>query len=162
METLAAAADLFGLVAEPTRVRLLRLLAEHELSVAELVAVTELPQSSVSTHLGKLRDAGMVRDRKDGTSTYYALARLSAPGSCVVATYHDAAFGWESVPLTVMVRAVGEPFRTRLRPDEVRELFVARGFDIEQDEGTAEWSARYLGERGYRSGERLVVARRRA
>jgi SAM-dependent methyltransferase len=74
METLAAAADLFGLVAEPTRVRLLRLLAKHELSVAELVAVTELPQSSVSTHLGKLRDAGMVRDRKNGTSTYYALA----------------------------------------------------------------------------------------
>lgn len=74
METLAAAADLFGLVAEPTRVRLLRLLAKHELSVAELVAVTDLPQSSVSTHLGKLRDAGMVRDRKNGTSTYYALA----------------------------------------------------------------------------------------
>ena len=95
-------------------------------------------------------------------ATLDALARLSAPGSCVVATYHDAAFGWESVPLTVMVRAVGEPFRTRLRPDQVRELFVARGFDVEQDEGTAEWSARYLGERGYRSGERFVVARRRA
>ena len=74
MESLAAAADLFGLFAEPTRVRLLRLLSEHELSVAELVSVTEVPQSSVSTHLGKLRDAGLVRDRKNGTSTYYALA----------------------------------------------------------------------------------------
>src|SRR5437588_10511 len=73
METLAAAADLFALFAEPTRVRLLRLLGEHELSVAELVAVTDVPQSSVSTHLGKLRDAGLVRDRKNGTSTYYAL-----------------------------------------------------------------------------------------
>jgi len=81
METLAAAADLFGLVAEPTRVRLLRLLAGHELSVAELVAVTELPQSSVSTHLGKLRDAGMVRDRKNGTSTYYALAESMPAGA---------------------------------------------------------------------------------
>lgn len=74
MDSLSAAADLFGLFAEPTRVRLLRLLSDHELSVAELVAVTELPQSSVSTHLGKLRDAGLVRDRKNGTSTYYALA----------------------------------------------------------------------------------------
>lgn len=74
METLAGAADLFALFAEPTRVRLLRLLAEHELSVAELVAVTDVPQSSVSTHLGKLREAGLVRDRKNGTSTYYALA----------------------------------------------------------------------------------------
>jgi len=71
---LAAAADVFSLFAEPTRVRLLRLLAEHELSVAEIVAVTDVPQSSVSTHLGKLRDAGLVRDRKNGTSTYYALA----------------------------------------------------------------------------------------
>ncbi len=81
METLSAAADLFGLVAEPTRVRLLRLLARHELSVAELVTVTDLPQSSVSTHLGKLRDAGMVRDRKNGTSTYYALAETMPAGA---------------------------------------------------------------------------------
>jgi DNA-binding transcriptional ArsR family regulator/precorrin-6B methylase 2 len=71
---LAAAADVFSLFAEPTRVRLLRLLAEHELSVAEIVAVTDMPQSSVSTHLGKLREAGLVRDRKSGTSSYYALA----------------------------------------------------------------------------------------
>jgi len=74
METLAGAADLFALFAEPTRVRLLRLLGEHELSVAELVSITEVPQSSVSTHLGKLREAGLLRDRKNGTSTYYALA----------------------------------------------------------------------------------------
>jgi ArsR family transcriptional regulator len=73
MQDLAAASTLLGLFAEPTRVRLLRLLAEHELSVAELVQVTDVPQSSVSTHLGKLRDAGLVRDRKNGTSTYYAL-----------------------------------------------------------------------------------------
>jgi ArsR family transcriptional regulator len=74
MQSLAAAADLFALFAEPTRVRLLRLLAHEELSVAELVAATDVPQSSVSTHLGKLREAGLVRDRKNGTSTYYALA----------------------------------------------------------------------------------------
>ena len=42
--------------------------------------VTDVPQSSVSTHLGKLRDAGLVRDRKNGTSTYYALA-TDMPGS---------------------------------------------------------------------------------
>ncbi len=81
MESLAAAADLFGLVAEPTRVRLLRLLARNELSVAELVTVTDLPQSSVSTHLGKLRDAGMVRDRKNGTSTYYTLSESMPAGA---------------------------------------------------------------------------------
>jgi DNA-binding transcriptional ArsR family regulator/protein-L-isoaspartate O-methyltransferase len=74
MQDLASASNLLGLFAEPTRVRLLRLLADQELSVAELVQVTDVPQSSVSTHLGKLRDAGLVRDRKNGTSTYYALS----------------------------------------------------------------------------------------
>jgi ArsR family transcriptional regulator len=84
MQTLAAAADLFGLFAEPTRVRLLRLLGEHELSVAELVEVTHVPQSSVSTHLGKLREAGLVRDRRTGTSTYYALAPNMPQGARLV------------------------------------------------------------------------------
>lgn len=66
--------NLFQLFGEPTRVRLLSLLAREELSVADLVAVTDLPQSRVSQHLGKLREAGVLRDRKDGTSTYYALS----------------------------------------------------------------------------------------
>jgi methyltransferase (TIGR00027 family) len=104
----------------------------------------------------------MYLEREAIEATLDAIARLSASGSCVVATYHDAAFGWESVPLSAMVRAVGEPFRTRLRPDDVRELFVSRGFDVEDDAGTAEWSERYLGQSGYRSGERYVVARRRS
>jgi len=49
------------------------LLEEEQLTVAELVAITELAQSSVSTHLGKLRDAGLLRDRRHGTSTLYTL-----------------------------------------------------------------------------------------
>jgi DNA-binding transcriptional ArsR family regulator len=70
------AAEMLQLFAEPTRLRLLALVAEHELSVSELVAITELGQSRVSTHLGKLRDAGLVLDRKVGSSTFY---RLSEP-----------------------------------------------------------------------------------
>ena len=73
MATLTTAVDLLQLIGEPTRVRLLALLATHELTVAEIVAVTQLAQSSVSTHLGKLREAGLVRDRKAGPSTFYAL-----------------------------------------------------------------------------------------
>jgi len=61
------------LFAEPTRVRLMALLEMEELTVAELVTITELAQSSVSTHLGKLRDAGLLRDRRQGASTLYAL-----------------------------------------------------------------------------------------
>jgi DNA-binding transcriptional ArsR family regulator len=79
MTTLALTVDLLQLIGEPTRVRLLALLAEHELTVAEIVAVTQLAQSSVSTHLGKLRDAGLVRDRRAGASTYYSLGEGSMP-----------------------------------------------------------------------------------
>lgn len=77
--TLPAAVDLLQLVGEPTRVRLLALLSQEELTVAEIVLVTQLAQSSVSTHLGKLREASLVRDRKSGASTYYALNEGAMP-----------------------------------------------------------------------------------
>ena len=73
MSTLSTAVNTLQLFAEPTRVRLMALLASEELTVAELVTITEVGQSSVSTHLGKLRDAGLLRDRKAGASTLYAL-----------------------------------------------------------------------------------------
>ena len=57
MSTLSSAVSTLQLFAEPTRVRLMALLEAEELTVAELVTITELAQSSVSTHLGKLRDA---------------------------------------------------------------------------------------------------------
>jgi SAM-dependent methyltransferase len=81
MSTLGAAVDLLQLIGEPTRVRLMALLAPDEMTVAEIVAVTQLGQSSVSTHLGKLREAGLVRDRKAGASTYYALNEEAMPAS---------------------------------------------------------------------------------
>jgi len=57
---------------DPTRVRLMALLSAEELTVAELMGVTQLGQSRVSTHLGRLREAGLVRDRRVGSSSYYA------------------------------------------------------------------------------------------
>jgi len=58
-------------LADPTRVRLLALLEREELTVAELSAVTRLAQPRVSTHLAKLKDANLVRDRRAGVSAYY-------------------------------------------------------------------------------------------
>ncbi|BCT93995.1 transcriptional regulator [Lysobacter helvus] len=57
--------------ADATRVRLLALLEREELTVAELSAITQLAQPRVSTHLAKLKDAGLVRDRRAGVSAYY-------------------------------------------------------------------------------------------
>ncbi len=57
--------------ADATRVRLLLLLAREELTVAELSAITQLAQPRVSTHLSKLKEAALVRDRRAGVSAYY-------------------------------------------------------------------------------------------
>src|SRR5262245_57538615 len=69
-------------VAEPTRCRLLRVLEGQELTVSELCAVLQLPQSTVSRHLKTLADDGWVASRRDGTSRFYSMA-AAEPGSDV-------------------------------------------------------------------------------
>jgi 2-polyprenyl-3-methyl-5-hydroxy-6-metoxy-1,4-benzoquinol methylase len=64
----------FRLLADSTRLRLLLLLDQEELSVAELAAITQLAQPRVSTHLAKLKEAGLVTDRRDGVFVYYRIA----------------------------------------------------------------------------------------
>ena len=68
---LATASSVLRLLADPTRVRLLALLEREELTVAELAAVLHLAQPRVSTHLAKLKEAELVRDRRAGVSAYY-------------------------------------------------------------------------------------------
>jgi len=65
----------FRLLADPTRLRLLLLLDREELSVAELAGITHLAQPRVSTHLAKLKEAGLVTDRRDGLFVYYRIAQ---------------------------------------------------------------------------------------
>lgn len=64
-------------LADATRVRLLALLEGEELTVAELSSITRLAQPRVSTHLARLKEAGLVRDRRAGVSAYY---RFDAEG----------------------------------------------------------------------------------
>src|SRR5580765_8227745 len=71
MLDLAATSALLRLLSDPTRVRLLSLLEREELTVAELSAVLRLAQPRVPTHLAKLKEAGLVRDRRAGVSSYY-------------------------------------------------------------------------------------------
>lgn len=74
MATLDESVDLLQVLGDATRLRLLSVLAREELTVAELTSVLQVPQSRVSTHLGKLREAALVRDRRAGASTHYALS----------------------------------------------------------------------------------------
>ncbi|MBS0570783.1 MAG: metalloregulator ArsR/SmtB family transcription factor [Proteobacteria bacterium] len=68
---LALTTGLLRLLADPTRLRLLALIEREELTVAELAAVLRLAQPRVSTHLARLKEAGLVRDRRAGVSAYY-------------------------------------------------------------------------------------------
>ena len=79
MPSVDSTVELLHVFGDATRVRLLALLSDEELSVAELTSITELPQSRVSTHLGRLREAGLLRDRKIGASTKYAVNDVSMP-----------------------------------------------------------------------------------
>lgn len=67
-----------SLVADPTRVRLLLLLKQEELSVAELQEVLSLPQSNISAQLSKLKAAGLVSDRRSGKNRLYRLEEPAA------------------------------------------------------------------------------------
>lgn len=110
MATVTDTVELLRLFGDATRVRLAALLERDELTVAEITRVTELPQSRVSTHLGKLKEAGVLRDRRDGASTYYSMNDGAMPA--------DVRRVW-----TVVAGALDEPV---LRADQERCAALVR------------------------------------
>jgi ubiquinone/menaquinone biosynthesis C-methylase UbiE/DNA-binding transcriptional ArsR family regulator len=64
----------FSALSDATRCRTLLVLEREELTVTELCAVLQLPQSTVSRHLKTLADRGLVVSRREGTSRYYSPA----------------------------------------------------------------------------------------
>jgi ArsR family transcriptional regulator len=70
---------LFRAAADPTRLRVLHLLLEGELCVGDLVTLLGQPQPTASRHLAYLRRAGLVRARKAGLWSFYALAAPRRP-----------------------------------------------------------------------------------
>jgi ubiquinone/menaquinone biosynthesis C-methylase UbiE len=77
---------IFKTLSDSTRVRILALLDREELAVQELMDVLGMAQSRVSRHLGILREAGLLRDRREGTYVFY---RFAPPRE---GAWHDA---WE-------------------------------------------------------------------
>src|SRR3954464_10382574 len=78
---LAQHVDTLNLLGDESRIRLCVLLRGRELCVTDLVRVTGISQSRVSTHLGRLREANFVRDRRPGTQCFYGLALDTLPGT---------------------------------------------------------------------------------
>jgi ArsR family transcriptional regulator len=73
-EAVGSILDHMAALADPLRCRMLMVLERHELTVTELCAVLQLPQSTVSRHLKTLSDAAWVASRRDGTSRYYGMS----------------------------------------------------------------------------------------
>ncbi len=63
----------FKALSDETRLRLLALLSHGELCVCDLMAVLQLPQSTVSRHLAYLKNSGLIVDRRQGVWMYYRL-----------------------------------------------------------------------------------------
>jgi len=72
------------LLSDPGRVRILLLLEKEELSVFELQAILSMAQSSLSTHLSQLKQAGLVEDRRNGKNILYRLKDVRGGERAVV------------------------------------------------------------------------------
>ncbi len=72
-------ARLFKALSDETRLRILALLQMGELCVCDLMAILDLPQSTVSRHLAYLRNNGLVSDRRRGIWMFYRLPEENQP-----------------------------------------------------------------------------------
>lgn len=64
---------LFKALSDETRLRILMLLGDRELCVCDIVAAMGMSQPKVSFHLGVMKEAGLVRDRRQGRWTHYSI-----------------------------------------------------------------------------------------
>lgn len=80
MSDLATTSRLLKAVGDESRLRLLHLLCQEELSVGDLTEILNLAQSRVSTHLMLLKEVGLVVDRRAGRRTYYSITPAARSG----------------------------------------------------------------------------------
>ncbi|QQE81592.1 metalloregulator ArsR/SmtB family transcription factor [Alicyclobacillus sp. SO9] len=66
-------AEVYKALADKTRLHMIALLALEELCVCELVAIFDMSQPAISQHLRKLKQAGLVKERKTAQWVYYSL-----------------------------------------------------------------------------------------
>jgi DNA-binding transcriptional ArsR family regulator len=70
----AAVARYFGVLSEPTRLKILHVICQAEKSVSAIVSETGTTQTNVSRHLGLMLSAGVVSRRREGNVVYYRVA----------------------------------------------------------------------------------------
>jgi len=118
---IASTINFLRLLADPTRLRLLLLLDEEELSVAELQDILGMGQSRISSHLAQLKRAGVVADRRAGKNVYYGAKNNG----------HDTRRGRVAELTKILARELPDTSRDRTalkltlrkRQDKAREYF---------------------------------------
>jgi methyltransferase (TIGR00027 family) len=94
-------------------------------------------------------------------ATLSMVAQVTAPRSCLLATYYDVRAAARTRFARPFFSIIGEPLRSSFSQDDLRELFAAHGFSIETDEGDDDWGKRYVGKKPiFDMSERLVLARK--
>jgi len=133
------ASALYRLLGDEARLRLLRVLARERLNVTELTGVLGLAQSGVSRHLGLLKDAGLVKEERDGGFSYYQLAPPANGGdetlTSLLRSQFDASSGDATVRaddarLQEVLRLRKENFDRHAGPDtrDARQLVPGRSW----------------------------------
>jgi ubiquinone/menaquinone biosynthesis C-methylase UbiE/DNA-binding transcriptional ArsR family regulator len=110
------------LLADPTRLRLLLLLEEEELSVAELQDILAMGQSRISSHLAQLKRAGLVKDRRSGKNVYYGLTKKEERNPARVRVHELMRTLARELPETTRDRTALK-LTLRKRQDKAREYF---------------------------------------
>src|SRR3954449_6369214 len=99
-EQVHLAAESFRMLADPTRIKILWALLQGESSVACLAELVGAAPTAVSQHLAKLRLAGLVRGRREGTFVHYSAADTHVRALLTEALFHadhaDQDLGTES------------------------------------------------------------------
>ena len=72
LELFTAKAELLKALAHPVRLCIVRgLLEQGECNVNKMQACLQIPQSTISQHIGKLRDSGMIKGKRQGVEIFY-------------------------------------------------------------------------------------------
>src|SRR5213082_790734 len=119
---MASTINFLRLLADPTRLRLLLLLEQEDLSVAELQQILNMGQSRISSQLAQLKRAGVVTDRRAGKNVYYGATRGAG---------RNGARGRVQQIIETLAREIPETARDRTalklalrkRQDRAREYF---------------------------------------
>lgn len=116
---MASIVKILRVVSDPNRLRILLLLKNEELSVAELQEILAMGQSTISTHLAQLKQAEVVEDRRAGKSSLYRLATLDSAGQLLDGLLAEAE---KEIPEAARDQAVARRV-VKKRQEKMRSFF---------------------------------------